>query len=318
MFLPPYLQPLTTHKTIAQMQACANLARQVFANEAEDINLIDKLRGQLLRTLKESLQYKAINNGLYYRLRQYALSFFTSPQPISSFESLPTTTIQAVENAIIIALEGLAENYPIKDVDPIDLNPIDDDDIYFLSLQGRKYRLESLVSWIKFRKAFIYPDNNDDMFLQDIAKLKQLCTLQGVSLEPTKSYSSTLQAAILEAGFSVEEMKDLVVPELHKNHINALQMLTTKYHFSHIDAITELQKLNYEQAEALNVLYEYGLRGDHLRNLSIAESEFSAHHTAVLQLLVHDRNYDIDMAVNAISDCDIEEVQKFYSTSPNL
>ncbi|WED43370.1 hypothetical protein [Legionella cardiaca] len=318
MILPSYLQPLTNYDNIAQMQTCANLARQVFANEAVDINLIDKLRGQLLRTLKESLQHKATNNGVYYSLKHYALSFFTLSQPVSSLERLPTATIQEIENAIVTALEGLAEDYPIKDIDPIDLNPINDDDIYFLSLQGRKYRLESLADWIKFSKQFVYPDNNDEMFSQDIAKLKQLCTLHGVSLEPTKSYSSTLQTAIREAGFTVEEMKDLVVPELHKNHINALQMLTTKYHFSFVEAIKELQKLNSEQAEALNVLYAYGLRGEHLRNLSIAESEFSAHHTAVLQLLVHDRNYDIDMAVNAISDCDFEEVQKFYSTSPQL
>lgn len=318
MTLPYYLQSLQTFQNIIQIQSCANLALQAFEHEPIDSNLIDKLRGELLRTLKTILQFKAQNNGLFYTLKHYGWTFFAPAQNFRRLEDLLSSEIKPIEDKIIVALQGLAKKFPIDDVDPFDLEPIEEDENYWLSLKGRKYRLETLAEWIRSRKAFIYPDDNKEMFLQDIENLKELCKLHEISLKPAPVYSETLKQEIIEAGFSLAEIRGLAVPGLRSNHIKALRMLMTDYHLSKREAFEELSGLNYEQAEALNALYADGLRGEHLRNLMIDESEYSPHHTVVLQMLINEQDYDVDTAIYAISNCDADEVQQFYSMSSRL
>ncbi|KTD08315.1 hypothetical protein [Legionella jamestowniensis] len=318
MALSSYLQPLQTLQHIEQLQPCVNLAIQVFEQDMPDSKLIDKLRGELLRTLSVLLQYKVTNEGVLYTLKHYTWAFFAPTKKSHHLENLFSNEIQSIENKIITALQGLAREYPINDVDLFDLEPIGENENYWLSLKGRKYRLEPLAEWISTRKAFIYPEDNTTMFLQDIDNLTQLCDLHKISLQPKPVYSSILKQAIIDAGFSIEEIRELDVPQLHNHHIKALQMLIAHYHFSKRQAFEELQGLNSEQADALNELYSKGLRGAHLRNLAIDESDYSPHHTVVLQMLVNEWHYDIETAVDAISNCNGDEVQRYYSMSSPL
>lgn len=175
------------------------------------------------------------------------------------------------------------------------------------------------MDWIKVRSTFIYPDTNSAMLVPDIEQLKRLCVQQNLSMQPKPNHIIELEQELLNSGFSVNNIEELRVPNLRKNHILVLKMLVTDYQLSHSQAIAELKGLNYEQADALNTLYSHGLRGDHLRNLSIDEQEFGPHHTVVLTMLMDDWHYDVETAVNCISGCDFEEVQKFYSMpAPSL
>ncbi|ASQ47090.1 hypothetical protein [Legionella clemsonensis] len=316
MPLPSYLQPLQTLRNIVQIQPCVNLAEQAFIHTAADNNSIDSLRGELLRTLEVLLQYKTKNNGVFYSLKHYTWAFFEPAQNLRRLENLFSSEIQLIENKIVTALQGLARAYPINDVDVFDFEPIEEDEKYWLNLKGRKYRLETLAEWISIRQEFIYPEDNRVMFSQDIESLKRLCSLHNISLKPKPIYSELLKEAIVAAGFSIAEIRELDVPRLHNNHLKVLHKLMTTYHFSKREAFAELQGLNSEQAEALNELYAQGLRGNHLRNLSIDESEYSPHHTVVLQLLINEWHYNIESAVEAISNCDADEVQQYYSMSP--
>lgn len=316
MTLPSYLQPLRTLLTIEQLRPCLKLAKQAFEHDMPDSNLIDQLRGELLRTLSILSKYKATNEGVLYALKHYTWAFFAPAKNSQRLEDLFSNKIEAIENKIITALQGLAREYPINDVDLFDLEPIENDENYWVSLKGRKYRLESLAEWISTRKAFIYPEDNTTMFLQDIDNLRQLCDFHKISLQPKPVYSDILKQAIIDAGFSIEEIRELDVPQLHRHHIKTLGMLITDYHFSKRQAFEELQGLNSEQADALTELYSQGLRGAHLRNLAIDENDYSPHHTVVLQMLVNEWHYDIETAVDAISNCNGDEVQRYYSMSP--
>ncbi|KTD53722.1 hypothetical protein Lsan_4132 [Legionella santicrucis] len=183
----------------------------------------------------------------------------------------------------------------------------------FYKSNGEKVPVSKYSGLIKVRGAFIYPDTNSAMLVQDIEQLKRLCIQQNLSMEPKPSRIVELEQELLNAGFTINHIEELKVPNLRKNHILVLKMLVTEYQLSHSQAIAELKGLNYEHADALSALYSRGLRGEHLRSLSIDEEEFSPHHTAVLMMLMDDWHYDVEAAIHCISGCDFEEIQEFYS-----
>ncbi|VEB36452.1 Uncharacterised protein [Legionella sainthelensi] len=313
MILPPYLNSFYQYPDFKQLKRCAELAENAFCSEVVNKDPLNELRGNLLRILDEISQVQANPHSIYSMLSNYALSFFNFHKIKGNLKDISNQELQDIKNTLIVALRGLANDFPIHDVDPIDLTPIDNDEVCFTSLTGRRYRLVNLVNWIKIRKAFIYPDTNSVMLVHDIEPLKRLCAQQNLSLEPKPSHIIELEQELLNTGFSVNHIEELKVSNLRKNHILVLKMLVTEYQLSHSKAIAELKGLNYEHADALNALYSRGLRGDHLRNLSIDEEEFGPHHTVVLMMLMDDWHYDVEAAVRCISGCDFEEIQKFYS-----
>jgi hypothetical protein len=312
MSLSIYLSTLKPYDDIPQIAAIFEKASLAFASTAIKSESIDALRGQLLRTLDEIIHLKTINITIWQGLSTSVWTFFSSTKSCD-LVSLSSDERQQIEDIVIKALQILANDYPVDDVDPIDLTPIQHEEPHLLSITGRKYRLTNLVEWIKTRKDFIYPDVNKPMFSQDIKNLKHLSQEYGLSLEPAKQYSTEIQSALAELGLSVEAIENLHVPQLRLNHINALQVLICEYGHELNQAIAEIQSLNYEQVDALVQLYQVGLRGAHLRSLHIDESEYGPHHTVVLHILTQEQGYDIDKAINTITDCDFDEVQEFYS-----
>ncbi|WP_298624088.1 hypothetical protein, partial [uncultured Legionella sp.] len=214
------------------MRRCAELAENTFRLEVVDNNLLNELRGNLLRALDEVSQLLANRQGIYNMISHYAFNFFNTSQANGDLKSLSQQELQSIKNTLITALQGLANNFPILDVDPVDLTSIDNDEECFTSLMGRKYRLVNIVEWIKVCKAFIYPDTNSVMLHHDIEQLKQLCVLHNLSMEPKSSHIVEMEQELLNLGFSVNNIKELKVPNLRQNHISVLKMLLIDYQLS--------------------------------------------------------------------------------------
>jgi hypothetical protein len=298
MAVRDYLQPLLKYGSLSKINAYV-----INSDGSSDPSLIDGLRGELLRTLQRVTELRKQNETYFNLIPNLFLGFFI-PQELSP----------QLRNELIEALQGLARDFPLSDVDPIDLEPIGED-VHFISLAGRSYRLESLVQWIQVRGDFILPDVRLPMFSPEIVELKRLCLENKLSLQPRRPISVSFQTALAGANLSVDDLSSLVVPQLRENHINVLGMLKNEWGLSLEKAIDEIQGLNYEQADALLLLYSKGLKGSHLRGLAINPSEYGPHHTVVLIMLIDEWGYSVENAVDAISGCDFETIQSFYSMS---
>ena len=200
--MPPYLLELKQFDAIPQIAAIYAKATLVFTNNTVNKEVIDELRGQLLRTLDDVLQLKATPPTFWGSLTTSLGTFFTKDEQLPRLDRLSAIERQKVESALISTLQKLATQHPLDNVDPIDFGEIEHDEAHLLSLSGRKYRLTTLAWWVQSRQDFIYPDFNKPMFEQDIQQLKQLCQKNGVSIEPPKQYSIEIQHALEQLGLT--------------------------------------------------------------------------------------------------------------------
>lgn len=288
--LPIYLEPLLKYQEILKTFPDVTLIE----NTSES-SRVEYIRGSLLRILDEQEKIKQTKNnnngifGIFY-------SFFKpneAPSPLAL--------------DLIAVLQNLARDFPQDDVDPITREPIEDAP-YFLSVNGRKYRLSTLAAWIRVCGEFILPDRMP-IYIPEMIELKRLCEEFKFSL--TKNFIFlTLPMDLTTEHIHPDERK-----QMHKSHITTIEMLEGQ-RLSLSEIVQEMRGLNFYQSEALFELFSKGLRGDHLRTLDL--QEFGPHHISVLKMLINEWGYSIEKALHSILDCDFESIQDFYAMeNPN-
>lgn len=320
MPLPDSIQGVRAHARLLEltdfMRLTDTLSTKISHTDAD----IRALRAPLLHLLQRLTDLPSAHTSVMSRVFNYGIGFFyqqaeTSRNTIDTLSHHERAILRA---CVVNALEQLAYAYPINTTDPIDYEPILNGEPYFVSLTGSHYRLSNMALWIAHKKDFFYPLYSERMHLEDIERFKQQCLEEGVSYLPLSDYQIALNQKCEALGISEEILRTLRVPQLRLNHLVVIEQLINEYGCSIEDAMSELQGLNYEQADALLAYFDIGLRGEHLRQLLIDESEYGPHHTAALEHLMTKHGMDIEQAIETISPYGFDEVQELYFIVPPL
>ncbi len=305
------LSQLKAYQHVPEVKKILDLGRMIREQAEVSTDSIDSLRGSLLRLLDTILELKS--HRPYLPIRIYSLFFSVTP-----LEAQSDSQLAALTKTCTVMLRKIALKYPVNEDDPITLAPITETDLVLHCLTGRQYLLEALAQWVSTKGKFIYPYNNTTMYQADKELFKTLCREHQINYKPLPEQPRALNQALEELGLTSDDIGRLQVPELRINHVNALKALINEHNFTPANAARELQSLNYEQADAIASLYAQGLRGEHLRQLPFPEDDYLPLHTAVLQYLIDDHNYDIEKAIEMISAYPGEEVQTIYFTTPRV
>lgn len=318
MPIPAFLASLEDYQQLPDVVTFLSNAEQVYSQPPITNDTISQLRRALLHLLNNAVAIKPHSSSFFEGLYDMSYGLFGTARPnTNALGALPPAQLASLKEMLANALYEYALAYPLNTDDVIDQELIAPEDPCLYSLTGQKYRLTSLAMWIQHKKAFVYPNVNITMYAHDIEQFKALCDEHHVSYAPLNEHLRAIAEGLNTLGISMESIRQLNVPQLRINHVNALRMLIQKHGLTEATAFSELQALNYEQADAIIALYDRGLRGDHLRGLEITEEEYMPHHTAVMQWLMDDLGYDLERAVESISPYPYEEVGFLYGLLQN-
>lgn len=310
------LNILSRYSTIPEINACLKLAGNTLNDAPIDTDKIAKLRGVFLRTQEKLVKYDPDSWNVLKSAYQ-CLSFFVfSDFPPTNFDQLSKQQYHDIEIALFNFLFSLSKQYPINQEDPIDLEVLPDLNSRFMSLHGYHYKLETIVTWIRHSHQFTYPDTNKPMIEFDRVALINLCKERGLSLAPYPPRNTSFEAALENARLSMEDIQSLRVPYYHVNYVNVLTTLMNQYAYDIEAGINEINDLYPEQVDGLIQLFEYGIRGHHLRSIEIDGFDYTPHHTLALEELIQRHDYTIDAAVDFISNRNMDEVQEVYGWQP--
>ena len=170
----------------------------------------------------------------------------------------------------------LAEKKPINTKSYIDLMPIPQHERFLLA-SGHQYNINNLAHWIREKKSFVAPHDNLILFPKDIERFKKNCLDRGIEwVKPVRKVS--LDDLVLTSA----ELVHYRIPVFSVHHKIALRTLMTgRQELSRQHALQELAGLQPYQAASLGSLYNYGLRGEHFRDLW-SESIFNEMHAEQL------------------------------------
>jgi hypothetical protein len=308
------LQCLTRYIAIPEINACLELAYTAKLTSNPIPTEIEKLRGELLRTTETLRKY---NPKSWSALKSVYVGFtnlFFLPCTPNHFKQVNNYQYNEIEMNLKKLLHQLALAYPTNENDLIDLEPLPSNfDERFITLHGCHYRLNNLVEWVRHAGQFTYPDTNKAMDAFDRIALTNQCETLGLSLQPYPKHLDIFNEVLSQVRLTFEDIDTLNVPYYHENHFLALVFLIKNHQYTLQNAIAEIQGLHGEQVSALMNLFHLGLRGDHLRNLDIEDDDFTAHHEAVIQILIEKYDFSLEEALAYVSNRSMDEVQEVYS-----
>lgn len=318
MLIPTYIQCLSVYASLSELSGIVSTINTLSRLPDTSDNAITDLRKPLLDLLTQLSELPHAPTSLFGRLYHYGIGWFHEAAPPNTISRLAQLERDRLRAMVVNALGELAYAFPLNDEDPIDLESLSDDTPRFVSITGLHYRLSTMAEWIAYKKAFIYPNYCKKMYPEDIERFKAQCLREGVSFAPLNENQIALNRQCEALGLSQEDLSKLQVPQLRMNHLRVIEKLISEKGYTIETAIDELQGLNYEQAEALLTYFDIGLRGNHLRDLIIDESEYGPLHTAMLDHLMKNYGMNIEQAIATISPYGFDEVENLYYIEPRL